>query len=68
MKLPLSLQSTIKKGLIKLKKDIKAKDGKNNIIEANNAEYYEKKKTLKSFGNTKIITRKLYCRKSRYHL
>ena len=47
-------------GVIKLKENIKAIDNKNNIIESENAIYYENTKVFKSFGPTKIITSDQY--------
>ena len=42
--------------MLEIKKDVKATDNKNNIIETEHAKYNEISKTLNTFGPTKITT------------
>ena len=47
-------------GILILKENIKGRDNKNNIIEADFAEYSEKSKIFKTVGPTKIYTSEGY--------
>ena len=49
-----------KKGILKIKKDVVAKDVDNNVIRSEMAEYNENTKIFKSFGPTTILTSERY--------
>ena len=49
-----------KKGILKIKRNVVAKDVDNNVIKTELAEYNENTKTFKSFGPTTILTSESY--------